>query len=557
MKQLQHRLFPHRTDRSADPPPHSAGSWTSIFRLLPVFLLLFALVSCQSPEQKAQAQYDLGVRYLSEGNYESAVLAFTAAIEIDPNRADAYVGRGQALMQMELTEETLASAQADFEKALELDGSLADAWLGLSDVHLARNDTDAALAALQQGLDATGDSRIQDALQQQQGELQPEPAEISFETVPDPNNPAQSFSTITAYDESHQQLWQYQTATVQMAQIDVNTSLGQHGDRYYIQEEQHIVALDVRDGSVVWKNPETFTGPSVAFADDCICVSTIMTPQFAAISYDGTTLKTIDSLDPGAYWEGYISQAGSTTTVSGDEATITVSDASDSRQFLYYVDLNTFEVRKGQDTPVAQVPETAEPTTPDTEPAPPDTEPTTPEPETTPDPTTQEPAPAPQPTGAAWKQAYLDYYNANEGTLVSNTTKFALIDLDQNGIPELYIEGMSRADGGRLYTWSEAGVSSTNISIDGNGYLPGQNMFRTFFMTRGYSSDTIYSVQNGQIVQTHIGENMGGDYTLDGAAAGSESDYQAQFNAIYDTSKESAPGPMMSYDELIQAMESY
>ena len=38
-----------------------------------------------------QEQYDLGVRYLSEGNYEEAIIAFTAAIEIDPKQADAYV----------------------------------------------------------------------------------------------------------------------------------------------------------------------------------------------------------------------------------------------------------------------------------------------------------------------------------------------------------------------------------------------------------------------------------------------------------------------------------
>ena len=36
-----------------------------------------------------QSQYDLGVRYLSEGNYEEAVIAFTAAIEIDPMRPEA------------------------------------------------------------------------------------------------------------------------------------------------------------------------------------------------------------------------------------------------------------------------------------------------------------------------------------------------------------------------------------------------------------------------------------------------------------------------------------
>ena len=37
-----------------------------------------------------QAQYDLGVRYLSEGNYEEAIIAFTAAIEIDPKQPDTY-----------------------------------------------------------------------------------------------------------------------------------------------------------------------------------------------------------------------------------------------------------------------------------------------------------------------------------------------------------------------------------------------------------------------------------------------------------------------------------
>ena len=42
-----------------------------------------------------QEQYDLGVRYLAEGNYEEAIIAFTAAIEIDPNRVEAYMGRGR------------------------------------------------------------------------------------------------------------------------------------------------------------------------------------------------------------------------------------------------------------------------------------------------------------------------------------------------------------------------------------------------------------------------------------------------------------------------------
>ena len=55
-----------------------------------------------------QEQYDLGIRYLSEGNYEEAIIAFTAAIEIDPKRPEAYIGLADVY-----------TAQGDTDKALE------------------------------------------------------------------------------------------------------------------------------------------------------------------------------------------------------------------------------------------------------------------------------------------------------------------------------------------------------------------------------------------------------------------------------------------------------
>lgn len=55
--------------------------------------IVVLLTACgQSAEAQWQEQYDLGLRYLSEGNYEEAIIAFTAAVEIDPNRAEAYLG---------------------------------------------------------------------------------------------------------------------------------------------------------------------------------------------------------------------------------------------------------------------------------------------------------------------------------------------------------------------------------------------------------------------------------------------------------------------------------
>lgn len=47
-----------------------------------------------------QEQYDLGVRYFLEGNYEAAVLAFQAAMQIDPYRAEAYTGAAQAYIAL-------------------------------------------------------------------------------------------------------------------------------------------------------------------------------------------------------------------------------------------------------------------------------------------------------------------------------------------------------------------------------------------------------------------------------------------------------------------------
>lgn len=43
-------------------------------------------------------QYNLGIRLLNEGRYEDAILAFTAAIQINPKSAQAYVSRANAYL---------------------------------------------------------------------------------------------------------------------------------------------------------------------------------------------------------------------------------------------------------------------------------------------------------------------------------------------------------------------------------------------------------------------------------------------------------------------------
>ena len=103
-------------------------------------LLLLSLIACGAKDPW-QEQYDLGMRYLNEGNYQEAVIAFEAAIEIDPKRSEAYLGA-------------------------------ADAYVGLGDYASARK-------ILEDGLDATGDRKIQkrlDELATEDGNLTGQPA---------------------------------------------------------------------------------------------------------------------------------------------------------------------------------------------------------------------------------------------------------------------------------------------------------------------------------------------------------------------------------------------
>lgn len=111
--------------------------------------------SVDAEEQSAptwQSRYDLGVRYLSDGRYEEAILAFTAAIEIDPKNAQAYEQRGDAYWELaqsaQGSEQTDAyrSAAEDYESAMqwgsetdELYRRAADAYYGAQDYEKAES----------------------------------------------------------------------------------------------------------------------------------------------------------------------------------------------------------------------------------------------------------------------------------------------------------------------------------------------------------------------------------------------------------------------------------
>ncbi len=79
-----------------------------------------------SSAEKLQKQLDLGQKYLEEMNYEEAIVAFEAAIEIDPMSVDAY--------------------------------------LGLVEVYIRTGEFDTALEYAKKGYEATGDERLKEKI---------------------------------------------------------------------------------------------------------------------------------------------------------------------------------------------------------------------------------------------------------------------------------------------------------------------------------------------------------------------------------------------------------
>ena len=166
--------------------------------ILLAVMLVVGLTACAAQEAAStwEDQYELGIRYLSEGNYKEAIIAFTAAIEIDPMRVEAYVARGDAYFQSGQPEK----AESDYRKALELydddddtAGKLVDALIQqgkleeaaeiledliekdpsnpdyydkLADIYEQLEQPEKVQETLEKGVEQTGDQQLSDRLEE-------------------------------------------------------------------------------------------------------------------------------------------------------------------------------------------------------------------------------------------------------------------------------------------------------------------------------------------------------------------------------------------------------
>lgn len=173
-------------------------------------IILLLLTGCGKSTDTVidwKEQYDLGMRYLEEEDYEQAIVAFTAAIEIDPYQPEVYVARGRAYVLKGETEENLSLAQADYEMAINLDETFAEAYLGLADIYIRRGEYERALEILQEGLEKTGgDENIKNKI-----------AEIESGNITDSEN---KIRKVSGYDETGNLLYYYVYSYNETGQIN-------------------------------------------------------------------------------------------------------------------------------------------------------------------------------------------------------------------------------------------------------------------------------------------------------------------------------------------------
>jgi len=94
-----------------------------------------------SAAQRAEVEYQAGMKLMGPGTYAKAIASFTRAIEIWPQLGEAYLERGVAHRYLNETEQ----AMADFDKAIDVNPNLARAYSARGRVYRERGDIKRAL----------------------------------------------------------------------------------------------------------------------------------------------------------------------------------------------------------------------------------------------------------------------------------------------------------------------------------------------------------------------------------------------------------------------------
>lgn len=121
-----------------------------------------------------QIQLDLGNKYVSELDYENAIIAYEEALEIDPYCLEAYLGLSDAYLALGQEDKAIEI----MEQAKSLLPDNVEIYVSLAELYESRGQISLALSVLEEGIQATDSDRLKAMLDEYRpGRVQPELAD--------------------------------------------------------------------------------------------------------------------------------------------------------------------------------------------------------------------------------------------------------------------------------------------------------------------------------------------------------------------------------------------
>ena len=166
-----------------------------------------------------------------------------------------------------------------------------------------------------------------------------------------------------------------------------------------------------------------------------------------------------------------------------------------------------------------------------------------------------------------WKMAYLDFLQTKQDEYIS----FALVYVDNDDIPELYMSGCCEAAGDSICAYKNGVVVEEYLArTDGGSYIPRSGLLMNANGSQGYYTTEVYKLTSKGFSRLWVGDECAdyvelenGDYEevfqySIGDKVVSEEEFYAAIEAVYNTSKAvSFSRNAVSYDAIRKQITNY
>lgn len=161
-----------------------------------------------------------------------------------------------------------------------------------------------------------------------------------------------------------------------------------------------------------------------------------------------------------------------------------------------------------------------------------------------------------------WKKAYLDFLDDKDGEYLS----FALVYIDNDDIPELYMSGCCEATGDSISSFKNGKIMEQLLNRTGGGrYIKNTGQIFNYNGNMGYYLTHVYKLNNDGFNQTfnaHLIEHLGDDkityeYSVKDKMVSKE-EYDAAINAVFNIDNSIRLNEnAVSYDEIRRQILEY